>query len=75
MAKKKSKKKWMQGARKEMEKKGTVGSFTAQAKKAGMSPLAFARKVLANPKRYSPTTVKRANFALNANKRKRKSKK
>jgi len=39
------------------------GSFTAQAKKAGMSVPAFRDKVLGNKGAYSPTTVKRANLA------------
>jgi hypothetical protein len=39
------------------------GSFTAQAKKAGMSVPAFRDKVLANKSDYSSTTVKRANLA------------
>lgn len=39
------------------------GAFTAQAKRAGMGVQAYARKVLANPGRYSDTTVKRANLA------------
>lgn len=39
------------------------GSFTAQAKKAGMSVPAFRDKVLANKSAYSSTTVKRANLA------------
>lgn len=39
------------------------GSFTAQAKKAGMSVPAFRDKVLSNKGAYSSTTVKRANLA------------
>lgn len=39
------------------------GSFTAQAKKAGMSVPAFRDKVLSNKDKYSSTTVKRANLA------------
>lgn len=39
------------------------GSFTAQAKKAGMSVPAFRDKVLSNKSAYSSTTVKRANLA------------
>jgi len=39
------------------------GSFTAQAKKAGMSVPAFRDKVLSNKEAYSSTTVKRANLA------------
>lgn len=39
------------------------GSFTAQAKKEGMSVPAFRDKVLSNKEKYSSTTVKRANLA------------
>jgi hypothetical protein len=39
------------------------GSFTKQAKAAGMSVPAFRDKVLANKDKYSSTTVKRANLA------------
>jgi hypothetical protein len=49
--------KWIQSAIKK------PGSFTAQAKKAGMSVPAFRDKVLANKSSYSSTTVKRANLA------------
>jgi hypothetical protein len=51
------------------------GAFTKQAKDAGMGVQEFAAKVLANPKDYNATTVKRANFAKNvkgiANKKKK----
>jgi len=39
------------------------GSFTKQAKSAGMSVAGFRDKVLANKSDYSSTTVKRANLA------------
>jgi len=39
------------------------GSFTAQAKRAGMSVPEFRKKVLANKNRYSDTTVRRAVLA------------
>lgn len=48
---------WIKGAIKK------PGSFTAQAKKAGMSVPAFRDKVLANKEKFSSTTVKRANLA------------
>jgi hypothetical protein len=48
---------WIKGAIK------NPGSFTAQAKKAGMSVPAFRDKVLANKDKFSSTTVKRANLA------------
>lgn len=49
--------KWIQKAIKK------PGSFTAQAKRAGMSVPSFREKVLANKDKYSSTTVKRANLA------------
>jgi len=49
--------KWMQAARNKMEKKGTVGSFTKAAKRAGMSTAAYQKQVLANPK--ASTKMKR----------------
>ena len=44
------------------------GTFTAAASKHGMGVQAFASKVLANKDNYSPTMVKKANFARNASK-------
>ena len=44
------------------------GKFTASAKEHGMGVQEFARHVLANKEEYSPTQVKRANFARNASK-------
>ena len=41
------------------------GKFTSWAKKHGMSVKEAARKVMANKENYSPTIVKRANFAKN----------
>lgn len=38
------------------------GAFTAKAKSAGLSPAAYQRRVLANPGRYSSTTVRQANL-------------
>lgn len=49
--------KWIQKAIKK------PGSFTAQAKREGMSVSGFKNKVLSNKENYSPTTVKRANLA------------
>lgn len=59
---------WIQRATQRMKQKGTEGAFTAQAKRAGMKPIAFAKKVLANKDDYSLTTVRRAVFVKNANK-------
>jgi len=38
------------------------GAFTAQAKRAGMTPAQFQAKVLAHPSSYSATTVRRAHL-------------
>lgn len=56
----------MQKASKSMKARGTEGSFSAAAKRAGMSTLAYANKILANKSRYSARLVKQANFARNA---------
>ena len=61
-------KKWLQKVRARMVKKGTVGTFTAAAKKAGMTVAAYARKILANKSKYDTTMIKRAVFALRAQK-------
>ena len=50
------------------------GAFTKQAKAAGMTVLQFARHVIANKKRYSKTTVRRAYLALTFAKMARKKK-
>ena len=47
-------------------KKSKVGTFTAAAKKRGMSVQEFASTVLANKDKYSPAMVRKANFAHNA---------
>lgn len=44
------------------------GTFTAAAKKHGMSVQGFANKVLANKENYSSAMIKKANFAKNASK-------
>jgi len=59
---------WIQSVDKEMEKKGTKGAFTKQAKKKGMSVKEFAMEVKNNPSDYSETTRKRGQFALNMEK-------
>ena len=51
------------------------GSFTATAKKAGMSVPNFTKKVLANKKKFSTTTQKRANLAKTLSKLRPKKKK
>jgi hypothetical protein len=50
-------KKWIQKAI------SKPGAFTSQAKAAKMGVQEFAKKVAADPDRYSPTTVKRAHLA------------
>lgn len=57
--------KWIQKAIKK------PGSFTAQAKRAGMSTSSFRDKVLANKEKFSSTTVKRANLAKTLSKMKK----
>lgn len=49
---------WMQTAVKR------PGAFRAKASKAGMTSLAFAQKVKANPGRYDTRTRRQANLAL-----------
>ena len=44
------------------------GTLTAAATRHGMSPLAFAHKVMNNKDNYSSKMVKKANFAINFNK-------
>ena len=57
--------KWIQKATDRMKEKGTVGSFSAAAKRADRSTASYAREVLANPGDFSGTTRKRAQFAEN----------
>ena len=59
---------WIQAVDKEMDKKGTKGAFTKQAKRAGMSVHDFAMEVKNNPSDYSETTRRRGQFALNMEK-------
>lgn len=47
-------------------KKENRGKFTAAAERAGKSVQAYASQILADKGNYSPTLVKRANFARNA---------
>lgn len=59
---------WMEHAEKKMEAKGTKGSFTKAAHKAGKSVPAFARK----EKHAGGAMGKKDNFALNAAKARHK---
>ena len=60
---------FIQDAVKEMEKKGTIGSFTAKAKRYGLTPQQFAKKVLADDGKtnYTLKTKRQAQFMKNAN--------
>jgi hypothetical protein len=58
---------WIQDAITQMQKKGTIGAFTKQAKREGLTPIDFAKKVLNNPKGYALKTRRRANFVRNVN--------
>lgn len=58
---------WIQSATKQMEKKGTKGLFTERAEARGLKPVEFAKKVLENPKRYTETIRKEAQFVKNTN--------
>jgi hypothetical protein len=58
---------WIQDAVSQMQKKGTIGAFTKQAKREGLTPIEFAKKVLKNPKGYTLKTRRRANFVRNVN--------
>ena len=58
---------WIQDVTEEMEKDGTEGAFTKQAKRHKMTPIQFAKKVLKNPKKFSLKTRRRAQFVKNVN--------
>ena len=60
-----AKKKWIQAATEKMERKGTVGTFSAAAKKAGKSTSAYATHVLKPGSRASSKMKKKAQFAKN----------
>lgn len=68
-SKKKSSKKWIQGAIKR------PGAFTAKAKKANKTVAGMAAAVTKNPSRYSATTVRQANLAKTLRKISKKRKK
>lgn len=58
---------WIQEATKDMKKSGSVGAFTKQAKREGLTPIEFAKKVLSKPQGYTIKTRRRANFVKNTN--------
>lgn len=57
--------KWIQKATAKMKKKGTVGSFSKGAARAGMSVSEYASHVLKKGSKASSTLKKRAQFAKN----------
>lgn len=66
-----SSRKWIQKAIKR------PGALTEKARRRGMSPMEFARRVVANPDAYDTRTVRQANLALTLQKlaKRRKKKK
>ena len=54
--------KWIQKATDKMKAKGTVGSFTKAAKRAGKSPAAFQKQVLAKGSKASTKMKRKAAF-------------
>jgi len=64
---KKAKGGWIQKAQERMKKNGTIGAFTAQAKKKGKTAIEFAKSVLSTPEKYTKKTRQRAQFVKNTN--------
>lgn len=58
---------WIQNAVDKMKQKGTIGAFTKQAKREGLSTTEFAKKVLEKPEKYTLKTKRRAIFFKNTN--------
>jgi len=58
---------WLGEAVDRMKDKGTIGAFTKQAKRRGMSAQQFARYVLSHRDEFNSKTIKRAVFAHNVN--------
>jgi len=58
---------WIQNAVDKMKQKGTIGAFTKQAKREGLSTTEFAKKVLDKPEKYTLKTKRRAIFFKNTN--------
>jgi len=68
-----AKKNWLQAADKSMQKRGTVGAFTRQAKRKKMSVQGYAKKVIKDLKGKTKTPaqrtlLRRAVFARNMGK-------
>lgn len=69
--KRKRKKKWIQKATKSMKRRGTTGTFTAWCKRQGYASVTAA--CIAKGKRSRSAAIrKKANFAANVRKRKKK---
>lgn len=58
---------WIQDSVDKMEKKGTVGSFVNKAARHGLTPIEYAKKVLANPDKHTEKTRRQAQFVKNTN--------
>ncbi|MDD3875414.1 MAG: hypothetical protein PHT69_02220 [Bacteroidales bacterium] len=58
---------WIQDSVDKMEKKGTVGTFTNKAARHGLTPIEYAKKVLANPDKHTEKTRRQAQFVKNTN--------
>lgn len=58
---------WIQDSVEKMKKKGTVGSFTNKAARHGLTPIEYAKKVLANPDKHTEKTRRQAQFVKNTN--------
>ena len=69
MAFKHSSQKWAQKATERMEEKGTKGSLTKDAHRAGYgSAMAYAHHIKSDPGDFSGKMRKKAGFAVNINK-------
>ena len=67
-------KKWIQAVRAKMEKKGTVGKLSREAKREGESTLEHAKEIKNSPN-ASTKSKREANFAINMSKIRHKKKK
>ncbi len=67
MAKPKKDPKWIQKATSEIKGHKTVGKFTTKAKRHKMTPVEYAKVVLAHPEKHHKVTVREAQFVKNVN--------
>lgn len=58
---------WIQGVTKEIDRKGTRGLFTRKAKRHGLTPVEYAKRVIANPAKHTIKTFREAMFVKNVN--------